>query len=358
MARRHIASSRLGATAASDSRNYRCTRQTRQPQADFISHNKFSSYADLTCRVRRPTIPDNTRQFALVTLSDRSHLSGKAPDNTRQHPTGCAGYPERPALFVGWSRHSNPTHIFAKSSVKHEGAGLACPICRVAQRDKDVAEFLKPFSEFLVRAINNGRRLLGYEKAKDAMTGMTQRRRGFRVESLLMEMQASHESLYSTVHGQREHDTFEERLCDNSTTPVPDQAAFRIDWPAWLQTRTDRDRRIIGDLMAGERTFDVSRKYGLSPGRISQLRRELRDDLGRVLLDARRSDGGRVNENRGEVNVNARKKLNSAAIMGSLALASVAGCVADSWLVFILAALILLGLSIHSGDIRPDKGGW
>jgi hypothetical protein len=36
--------------------------------------------------------------------------------------------------------------------------------------------------------------------------------------------------------------------------------------------------RIIDDLMAGERTFDVSQKYGLSPGRISQLRRRLHDD--------------------------------------------------------------------------------
>ena len=63
-----------------------------------------------------------------------------------------------------------------------------------------------------------------------------------------------------------------------ATTPIPDQAAFRIDWPAWMQTQTERDRRIIDDLMAGERTFDVSQKYGLSPGRISQLRRRLHDD--------------------------------------------------------------------------------
>ena len=68
-------------------------------------------------------------------------------------------------------------------------------------------------------------------------------------------------------------------MSDNSITPIPDQAAFRIDWPAWMETQTERDRRIIDDLMAGERTFEVSRKYGLSSGRISQLRRRLHDDL-------------------------------------------------------------------------------
>ena len=149
---------------------------------------------------------------------------------------------------------------------------------RLAQRGKDVAEFLSTFSDFLVRAVNNGRRVHGNERAKDAMNVMTQRRRGFRVEPLPMNLQASHESLYSTVHGQRDHDAFEERLCDNTLTPVPEQAAFRIDWPAWVRTRTDRDRRIIEELMTGERTFDVSRKYGLSPGRVSQMRRELHQD--------------------------------------------------------------------------------
>src|SRR5476649_2086780 len=52
---------------------------------------------------------------------------------------------------------------------------------RLAQRGKDVAEFLSTFSDFLVRAVNNGRRVHGNEKAKDAMNVMTQKRRGFRV---------------------------------------------------------------------------------------------------------------------------------------------------------------------------------
>jgi hypothetical protein len=149
---------------------------------------------------------------------------------------------------------------------------------RLVQRGKDVFEFLTTFSDFLVRAVSNGRRLLGFEKAKDVMSTMTQKRRGFKVEPLPVTTQSSYESRHSIVHGQQEQDVFEERLGDNSITPVPDQAAFRIDWPAWTQTQSERDRRIIDELMAGERTFDVGRRHGLSPARISQMRRKLRDD--------------------------------------------------------------------------------
>ncbi len=54
----------------------------------------------------------------------------------------------------------------------------------------------------------------------------------------------------------------------------------------------------------------------------------------------------------------ARQKLNSAAILGSLLVAAVIGWITGSWIVFVIAALILVGLSLHSGDIRPGKHGW
>jgi hypothetical protein len=59
---------------------------------------------------------------------------------------------------------------------------------------------------------------------------------------------------------------------------VPDQVIFRIDFPVWRGTRSERDRRVIDELMAGGRTKDVSRMFGLSPGRVSQLRRDFLED--------------------------------------------------------------------------------
>ena len=61
-------------------------------------------------------------------------------------------------------------------------------------------------------------------------------------------------------------------------TPVPEQVSFRLDFPAWRSSRCERDRRVIDELMAGERALDVAARHGLTPGRVSQLRREFHDD--------------------------------------------------------------------------------
>ena len=69
-----------------------------------------------------------------------------------------------------------------------------------------------------------------------------------------------------------------EALHDNTRTPPDEQCAFRIDFPAWRATHAERNRRVLDDLMVGERTLDVAARHGLSAGRISQLRREFHDD--------------------------------------------------------------------------------
>jgi hypothetical protein len=80
-------------------------------------------------------------------------------------------------------------------------------------------------------------------------------------------------------------ETFADALTDNGVTPVPDQVAFRLDFPRWRRRRTRRDRRIIRELMLGERARDVARKHGLSAARISQKRRELLKDWRRFCED-------------------------------------------------------------------------
>jgi hypothetical protein len=156
---------------------------------------------------------------------------------------------------------------------------------RETQNGKDPATFMFNFTRFLVLAINAGRGVVRMQKTKDVLSPRCQRERGFKVESLPVSTSTSHENLYATVRGQHEHDAFEERLRDNTITPPPEQAMFRIDWPAWLRTLTDRSRRIIDDLMAGERTLDVSRKYGVSPGRVSQMREWFRDSWDKFCAD-------------------------------------------------------------------------
>ncbi len=149
---------------------------------------------------------------------------------------------------------------------------------RLAERGKDVTHFVAGFAALAARAVRSGRRLVGQEKAKDVLSPLAQRRRGFRVEPLPASTCTAFDRLHADPHGQQKLDAFEERLRDNTLTPVADQAAFRIDFPAWLKTLTPRERRVVRAMARNERTKDLSRRFGVSPARISQLRRAFHDN--------------------------------------------------------------------------------
>ena len=74
-----------------------------------------------------------------------------------------------------------------------------------------------------------------------------------------------------------QHDAWQECLTDDSQTPVPDQAHFRIEFPRWLGTQSNRNRQIAETLALGCSTGEVAGKFSLSPARVSQIRRELYD---------------------------------------------------------------------------------
>jgi hypothetical protein len=133
------------------------------------------------------------------------------------------------------------------------------------RRGKEPQTFVRAIATYAARAVRSGRRLCGQERATDVLSPSAQRRQGFRVTPL-----AGDGSLTGPLVA--------EALCENTQTLPDEQAAFRLDFAAWLRTRSDRDRRIIFALMLGERTADVSRKYGTTPGRISQLRGDYRRD--------------------------------------------------------------------------------
>jgi hypothetical protein len=131
------------------------------------------------------------------------------------------------------------------------------------RRGRDPACFPTALALLLVKAVRSGRRLAGKSKSNDVMNPQTQQQKGFLVQRL---------PLYESSDLENEA---LDALEDNTRTPPPDQAAFRIDYAAWVRTHTDRTRRIIHDLMMGHRTLDVSNKFGLTAGRISQMRKEL-----------------------------------------------------------------------------------
>jgi hypothetical protein len=145
---------------------------------------------------------------------------------------------------------------------------------RLAEKGKDASQFPSALATFATRAARCGRRVCGQEKAKDVMSPLAQQRHGFKVESLPASTAMSQENLYGTVRGQEGLDEFEERLQDNTQTPVPDQVAFRIDWPRFFRQLTWRDRNLARFLALGHSGKKAAEKFQLSPGRVTQLRQE------------------------------------------------------------------------------------
>jgi RNA polymerase sigma factor (sigma-70 family) len=76
----------------------------------------------------------------------------------------------------------------------------------------------------------------------------------------------------------QQHGGWREQIVENRNASVADLAAFRLDFPCWLQSLPSRDRRIALLLADGESTKEVARRFQLSPGRVSQLRRKLAED--------------------------------------------------------------------------------
>jgi hypothetical protein len=82
------------------------------------------------------------------------------------------------------------------------------------------------------------------------------------------------ESLHT---GSGTHEQWIDALAEDKRASVADQVAAKMDVGAWFATLTRRMRQIAKDLALGFSTSEVARKHGVTPGRISQLRRELHD---------------------------------------------------------------------------------
>jgi DNA-binding NarL/FixJ family response regulator len=66
-----------------------------------------------------------------------------------------------------------------------------------------------------------------------------------------------------------------DEMVEDKRASVTDQVAAKMDVGAWFATLTKRMKEIAKDLAFGFTTSEVAMKYGVSSGRISQLRRTL-----------------------------------------------------------------------------------
>jgi hypothetical protein len=114
-------------------------------------------------------------------------------------------------------------------------------------------------ADFAVKHVRAGRHVGGHQDAvRDVMSPACRRRYRVRVSRYFEDPSA---------------DGWRQLVLADRKVPVSDLAAFRLDFGHWFQTRSRRDRSIISSLIAGEQPSVVADRFGITRGRVSQLRR-------------------------------------------------------------------------------------
>ena len=127
-------------------------------------------------------------------------------------------------------------------------------------QDREPAHFPSLLATFATLRVLDDRHIGGRRNSRDVLARAAQQRHGFRVRSL---------PRYDTTWA----DAF---VTDD--TPVLDQVVFRIDVPEFLHRLSERDRQIAQALALGHAAVAVARQFGVSPGRVTQLRQKWADE--------------------------------------------------------------------------------
>ncbi|MEK6239027.1 MAG: hypothetical protein N2C14_30295, partial [Planctomycetales bacterium] len=134
---------------------------------------------------------------------------------------------------------------------------------RLVKQGREDRAYPSPLAWYAVRQVREGRKVGALRNCKDVSSEYSQRQKGFHMERLG----------WKTKQAGR----WVELVAEDRRTPVPEQAAFRMDFPAWLATLSNRKRQVAEDMAMNESTKDLASRFGISPGRVSQLRGEFKE---------------------------------------------------------------------------------
>jgi len=132
---------------------------------------------------------------------------------------------------------------------------------RLVQLNKASIAYAAPLAMYAIRQYRDGRRLGSRLNVREVSSEYAHKAKGIRLQRL---------DKYD-----REEKCWQEILIPDRTCTPADLAASRIDFPAFLDTLTRRNRKLALRLATGESTNRVAKLFRISAGRVSQLRREL-----------------------------------------------------------------------------------
>jgi hypothetical protein len=155
---------------------------------------------------------------------------------------------------------------FAKPELKEELiaetiANAFCAYVRLVERGKQGIAYATPLAGYAIRQVRSGRRVGSRCKIRDVSSRHAQVANGIAVERL---------DQFDTDAGE-----WREALIEDRRAGPAETAAARIDVAAWFRSLARKKRRIAQTLAKGEATGTVGQMFGLTAGRVSQLRQEL-----------------------------------------------------------------------------------
>jgi hypothetical protein len=133
-----------------------------------------------------------------------------------------------------------------------------CAFVDLARQGRLSIAYPTPLADYAIRRVCSGRKAACRMNRNDVMSHYARRSNGLSIKRL---------DRRDDVSGQWTQILVEDRRSGPAET-----AAARIDVSAWLRTLSKRDRRIAKALALGEGNSAVAKQFGLSCGRISQLR--------------------------------------------------------------------------------------
>ncbi len=134
---------------------------------------------------------------------------------------------------------------------------------RLWEQGRSELAYAGPLARFGACRVLVGRHVGGRSNMRDLMSVHRRRHATFRITRL-------HE--FDDLAGK-----WKEIVVEDGKASPSDIAAVRIDFSEWLNSLNRRERRIAQVLASGERTGAAARLFGITAGRVAQLRKELRD---------------------------------------------------------------------------------
>jgi hypothetical protein len=166
-----------------------------------------------------------------------------------------------------------PIKAHAKIAFRHLGPEareeavqeVICNACsafaRLVQRGKADLAYPSVLARYGVAQVKAGRKVGCHLNVNDITSEYCQRRKNVAVERL---------DAYDA-----EEDAWQEVIVEDKNAGPAEVAATRIDFATWLELLPKRLRKIATFLANSETTTAAAKRFRLSPGRISQIRKQL-----------------------------------------------------------------------------------